>query len=49
MIGWCHIHGFAHLVLEQQLHMVTREEEARVVSRVATRLSDLIQQGVSKD
>jgi len=45
VIGWCHIHGFAHLVLEQQLMMVGDGERDRVIDNVSRRLSDLIQAG----
>lgn len=43
VIGWSHIHGFAHLVLEQQLDMVDVSEIDSLVDKAARRLSDLLQ------
>jgi AcrR family transcriptional regulator len=42
-IGWCHIHGLAHLVLEQQLAMFSAEERDALIVSAAERLSALLQ------
>ena len=42
-IGWCHIHGLAHLVLEQQLAMFSAEERDALIISAAERLSGLLQ------
>ena len=42
-IGWCHIHGLAHLVLEQQLAMFSEEERDALIVSAAERLSGLLQ------
>ena len=44
VIAWSHVHGFAHLRLEGQLHLMCEETEAAVIWRVSQRLSELIQQ-----
>ena len=49
VIGWSHIHGYAHLVLEQQLRMVDPEDRRKLVDGVAARLSDLIQDVVPRN
>lgn len=42
IMGWCHIHGFAHLLLEGQLTMIDQDNlEFHLVSN-AHRLSDLL-------
>lgn len=43
VVGWSHIHGFAHLVLEQQLDMVDITEIDSLVEKAARRLSDMLQ------
>jgi len=43
VIGWCHIHGFAHLMLEKQLPIVGKNMEKRIVKSSSTRLARLIQ------
>lgn len=43
VIGWSHVHGLAHLVLEQQLDMVPESEHAALVDKAARRLSDMLQ------
>ena len=42
LIGWCFIHGYAHLQLEQQLGLVPENARDSVRDRAAVRLSDLI-------
>lgn len=48
VIGWSHIHGFAHLVLEQQLDMVEESEYEQLIVTVAGRLSDMLQADARK-
>jgi len=43
VIGWCHIHGFAHLMLEKQFPIVGKSMEKRIVEKSSTRLARLIQ------
>lgn len=43
VIGWCHVHGYAHLRLEGQLTMVPESEHLAQLERSAQRLSGLIQ------
>ena len=43
VIGWCHIHGFAHLKLEQQFNMVPGKTHKRLMQRSAARLSTMLQ------
>ena len=43
IVGWSHIHGFAHLVLEQQLDMVDVTEIDLLIDTAARRLSDMLQ------
>lgn len=45
LIGWCHIHGYAHLRLEGQLAMLPAEVEARAVDEAGRRLSALLAAG----
>ena len=42
VIGWSHIHGFAHLVLEQQLNMVPEVQRSELIADSAKRLSALL-------
>jgi AcrR family transcriptional regulator len=42
LIGWCHVHGYAHLLLEGQLSMVGKARQQRAVRRVNDRLARLI-------
>jgi AcrR family transcriptional regulator len=42
LIGWCHVHGYAHLRLEQQLDMVPAGLEERLLETVGRRLAGLI-------
>lgn len=44
LIGWCFVHGYAHLHLEQQLGMIPDDLSKRVRQITAERLSVLIQQ-----
>ncbi len=45
LLGWCHIHGYAHLRLEGQLKMVDEEAHLQHLEESATRLAHLIQRG----
>lgn len=44
LIGWCHIHGYAHLRLEGQLALVPEDEHLAHMRRTSRRLSDLLQE-----
>ncbi len=46
LIGWCHIHGFAHLLMEGQLHMTSEEELDQHIESTGRRLSGLLRQHV---
>jgi AcrR family transcriptional regulator len=48
VISWSHIHGFAHLVLEQQLNMVEESEYEKLIVAMARRLSDMLQADAQK-
>ncbi len=43
LLGWCHIHGYAHLRLEGQLMMVPEEDHMKQLRRASDRLAHLIQ------
>ena len=43
LIGWCHVHGYAHLRLEGQLNMVEESEHQAQLSQCSLRLAHLIQ------
>ncbi|MEM7077044.1 MAG: TetR-like C-terminal domain-containing protein [Pseudomonadota bacterium] len=43
LLGWCHVHGYAHLRLEGQLDMVPRDAENDHLRATCARLSGLIQ------
>lgn len=43
VIGWCYVHGYAHLRLEQQLVMVAEEEHLAQLRTASLRLAHLIQ------
>ncbi len=45
LLGWCHIHGYAHLRLEGQLKMVDEAAHLEHLEACATRLAHLIQRG----
>lgn len=47
VLGWCFVHGYAHLFVEGQLVMVDESQHEHQIDWAAQRLSDLIQ-GVSK-
>jgi hypothetical protein len=42
LIGWCHVHGYAHLRLEGQLAMIPADLQEQMLSRAAQRLSEMI-------
>lgn len=44
IIGWCYIHGFAHLKLEGQLGMIPESSNTEQMNLAAERLSHLISQ-----
>lgn len=43
VIGWCHVHGYAHLRLEGQLLMVPEQENLAQLRLASKRLAQLIQ------
>lgn len=43
IMGWCHIHGYAHLKLEGQLGMIAEDNHAMHMQTAAHRLADLLQ------
>jgi AcrR family transcriptional regulator len=45
LIGWCQVHGFAHLRLEGQLPWVTRSAQRDVLRKQSRRLARLIRAG----
>ncbi|MDB3979768.1 TetR/AcrR family transcriptional regulator, partial [Pseudomonadales bacterium] len=44
LIGWCYIHGYAHLRLEGQLSMIPDEAHLKIIRENSDRLSNLLQQ-----
>ena len=42
LLGWCYIHGFAHLKLEGQLAMIPEDTHGAQLDLAAERLADLI-------
>ena len=48
LIGWCHVHGYAHLRLEGQLMMVPEEAHLEQLESASKRLSQLIQSQVKR-
>ena len=42
VIGWCHIHGFAHLMLEKQFPIDSKKMEKRIVKSSASRLAKML-------
>jgi AcrR family transcriptional regulator len=44
LIGWCYVHGYAHLRLEGQLGMVPEDTHGTIMRENAERLSNLLQQ-----
>jgi AcrR family transcriptional regulator len=43
VIGWCHVHGFAHLMLEKQFPVMGKSVERRIIRASSSRLARLIQ------
>ncbi|MEJ6671761.1 MAG: TetR/AcrR family transcriptional regulator [Pseudomonadales bacterium] len=44
LIGWCYIHGYAHLRLEGQLSMIPDDAHFKIMRENSDRLSNLLQQ-----
>ncbi len=42
LIGWCHIHGLAHLQLEQRLPMIDEDAHAQLFSHASSRIAHLL-------
>ncbi|MCB1644796.1 MAG: TetR/AcrR family transcriptional regulator [Pseudomonadales bacterium] len=42
VIGWCHVHGFAHLLLERQLSMMAAGEQEKYLLEASARLSGML-------
>ena len=42
LIGWCHIHGYAHLKLEGQLSMIPKGLQKQMIGTASHRLGTLI-------
>jgi AcrR family transcriptional regulator len=42
LLGWCHVHGYAHLRLEGQLAMIPDDLQRQMLKRAAQRLSEMI-------
>ncbi len=42
LLGWCHVHGYAHLHLEGQLAMIPAELQSQMLERAGQRLSMMI-------
>ncbi|MGI9325320.1 MAG: TetR/AcrR family transcriptional regulator [Pseudomonadales bacterium] len=47
LIGWCFVHGYAHLRIEQQLAPILQTQQQAVRTTTATRLSMLMQKSES--
>ena len=47
MIGWCHVHGYAHLQLEGQFDMVGTPRQRRAARDVGDRLAAVIRAGAA--
>lgn len=45
LIGWCHIHGYAHLRLEGQLPMISKAAQKELLRTASHRLARLIRAG----
>jgi len=43
IIGWCHIHGYAHLRMEGQLNIVPEQDHQHTLHNASVRLAQLIQ------
>jgi AcrR family transcriptional regulator len=48
LIGWCHIHGYAHLKLEGQLAMVSKAQHKLLLHTSSRRLARTIRAGVPR-
>jgi len=42
LIGWCHVHGYAHLKLEGQLPMIPKTVQKEMLNTASVRLAKLI-------
>lgn len=49
VISWCHIHGLAHLRIEQQLGMIPADRFEEITAKVARRVSRLVSQHQQQD
>ena len=47
LIGWCHIHGYAHLKLEGQLPVVSKAMQKELLATTSRRLARLLQSDAS--
>ncbi len=43
LLGWCHVHGYAHLRLEGQLTMASQDPHLAQLRESSRRLAGLIQ------
>ena len=43
VIGWCYVHGYAHLMLEKQFPVLSKVQEDRILKDASERISHLIQ------
>jgi AcrR family transcriptional regulator len=48
LIGWCHVHGYAHLRLEGQLSMVPKARLRRLARTASDRLAGLIRSNATR-
>jgi AcrR family transcriptional regulator len=42
LLGWCHVHGYAHLRMEGQLAMIPAGVQSEMLARAAHRLGNMI-------
>ncbi len=42
MIGWSHVHGYAHLKLEGQLSMIPKPVQQQMLRTASVRLAQLL-------
>jgi hypothetical protein len=42
VVGWCHIHGYAHLMLEKQFPVLTKKKGERILRESSERIVHLI-------
>jgi len=49
LIGWCHIHGYAHLKLEGQLPMVPKALHKELLITASRRLGRMIRSGAANE